>query len=749
MTAVEIARALGGARRHGAEWDARCPAHDDASPSLSLRDGDGGKILFRCHAGCSQQQVFDALCARGLLKRKPAHENGKGDDWHSIFPPPVEVREPVELLNTLGHDVLYPYCSPDGRIGAYVARFEARNGTRKWFQPLTYGVLNGVTGWHRKAITDHRPLYHLDQLAARPDAKVLVCEGEKSADAAAKLFPDYVCTTWQGGSGTVAKADRSPLATRSAIIWPDNDGAGRKAGAEIHHRLPHAHVLRVDELPPGGDAHDLKTDDPDRWLDEHLIQADPTNGEGAARFFDPWADPPPPEFPGGVLTREMEDTIFALALRDGVCPGALAMAYLTAASGAAHKAARFFPYQNGDWSVPPITWVMEIADSGQRKTEIENRAFVPLREAHAAIWRAHRRRHQKWQALPTDERRKVPKPEEPHSFLVEDVTPEKLQIILAATDRGTFMARDEMAGLFEFGRYGKNTGAAERAFYLQAYEGGPYTVSRVGRDSLHIEINALSIYGSIQPDRLKDFPDLAKDGLIQRINMVRASPAAASRDNVTVKGVDKINTAILNLTRHEARRYRTTPDGSNIIRQTERDGRDFATFADYGPGFQGTCSKLHGTHARWTLVLHLLDDPDSELIPQTTVERAAILICGFLLPQARDFFANLAGSPQLRLRDAAGWILTRAPVRFLASDLTAGVWACRGISTKELGELLDPLVTGGWIEPEVPFPSNRAWIINPNLRAAFAARAATESARREEAHRLILRLGKPYAGTQS
>ena len=280
MTAAEIARALGGAKRHGVEWDARCPAHDDASPSLSLRDGNDGKILFRCHAGCSQQQVFDALRARGLLERhfrakpKPAPTNGKDEDWCSIFPPPVEAHEPVELLNTLGHDVLYPYYGPDGRVGAYVARYEARNGKRKWFQPVSYGVLNGVTGWHRKAITDRRPLYRLDQLAARPDAMVLVCEGEKSADAAAELFPNYICTTWQGGTGAVAKTDWTPLAARSVIIWPDNDTAGRKAGAAIHRRLPHARVLRVDDLPPGGDAHDLKTDDPDRWLDAYLIETD-------------------------------------------------------------------------------------------------------------------------------------------------------------------------------------------------------------------------------------------------------------------------------------------------------------------------------------------------------------------------------------------------------------------------------------------------------------------------------------------
>jgi putative DNA primase/helicase len=305
MTAAEVARALGGAKCHGAEWDARCPAHNDANPSLSLRDGDDGKILFRCHAGCSQQQVFDALRARGLLERrsngqdhhpraKPetALDNGKDDDWRSIFPPPVEAHEPAELLNTLGHDTLYPYYNQDGRIGAYVARYEARNGKRKWFQPVSYGVLGGVASWYRKAITNNRPLYHLDQLAARPDAMVLVCEGEKSADAAAEPFPACVCTTWQGGTGAVAKTDWSPLANRPAIIWPDNDATGRKAAAAIHRMLPHASVLRVDDLPPGGDAYDLRTDDPDRWLDAHLTE--PARGEEADDLEAEARGPEPP-----------------------------------------------------------------------------------------------------------------------------------------------------------------------------------------------------------------------------------------------------------------------------------------------------------------------------------------------------------------------------------------------------------------------------------------------------------------------
>src|SRR5258708_7376230 len=65
MTAGAIAKALGG-RRVGAAWIARCPAHDDREPSLSIRDADDSKVLVRCHAGCKQEEVIAALRTRGL-----------------------------------------------------------------------------------------------------------------------------------------------------------------------------------------------------------------------------------------------------------------------------------------------------------------------------------------------------------------------------------------------------------------------------------------------------------------------------------------------------------------------------------------------------------------------------------------------------------------------------------------------------------------------------------------------------------
>lgn len=63
MTATEIARRFQ-ARPSGHGWIARCPAHADRRPSLSIREGRDGRVLMRCHAGCETQAIVDTLGLR-------------------------------------------------------------------------------------------------------------------------------------------------------------------------------------------------------------------------------------------------------------------------------------------------------------------------------------------------------------------------------------------------------------------------------------------------------------------------------------------------------------------------------------------------------------------------------------------------------------------------------------------------------------------------------------------------------------
>jgi hypothetical protein len=99
----------------------------------------------------------------------------------------------------------------------------------------------------------------------------MICEGEKSADAAQRLYPDKICITWMGGASAVHKADWAPLIARQTekIIWPDNDAPGSKAATKIMELLPDALILRVDDLSDGFDAADLEAErpgDPEAWL---------------------------------------------------------------------------------------------------------------------------------------------------------------------------------------------------------------------------------------------------------------------------------------------------------------------------------------------------------------------------------------------------------------------------------------------------------------------------------------------------
>lgn len=59
-----VVKRLGGTRKGANSWQAKCPSHDDRKPSLSL-SLNGGKLVWRCFAGCSQESVWEGL--RDLL----------------------------------------------------------------------------------------------------------------------------------------------------------------------------------------------------------------------------------------------------------------------------------------------------------------------------------------------------------------------------------------------------------------------------------------------------------------------------------------------------------------------------------------------------------------------------------------------------------------------------------------------------------------------------------------------------------
>ncbi len=88
--ARELVVRLGG-KWHGSYGTAACPAHDDLMPSLSITEREG-RILWRCHAGCEQEAVLDALRRRGLLN---------GSDSVPEQPEPIKPQPPARDLSAL------------------------------------------------------------------------------------------------------------------------------------------------------------------------------------------------------------------------------------------------------------------------------------------------------------------------------------------------------------------------------------------------------------------------------------------------------------------------------------------------------------------------------------------------------------------------------------------------------------------------------------------------------------------------
>ncbi len=87
MSAEAIAKALGGAQRAGRGWLALCPVHDNRrTPALSLADGDNGRLLAHCFAGCGYDAIRAALADRGLVEdRTPIGGPARGDGLRANY----------------------------------------------------------------------------------------------------------------------------------------------------------------------------------------------------------------------------------------------------------------------------------------------------------------------------------------------------------------------------------------------------------------------------------------------------------------------------------------------------------------------------------------------------------------------------------------------------------------------------------------------------------------------------------------
>ncbi len=165
---------------------------------------------------------------------EPAQTKSPRPEWIAIQPIPTEAMNkcPAKHRQHGTPSKVWIYRDTQGQPLMALYRFDLdpdEDGKpKKVFAPLTWcqSSDNQSAQWRWQGLPEPRPLLRLHELSLQADAAVVLCEGEKAADAAAELFPDYVATCWPNGSNAWHKVDLSPLKNRTVVLWPDNDLSG-------------------------------------------------------------------------------------------------------------------------------------------------------------------------------------------------------------------------------------------------------------------------------------------------------------------------------------------------------------------------------------------------------------------------------------------------------------------------------------------------------------------------------------------
>jgi hypothetical protein len=242
----------------------------------------------------------------------------------------------------------------------------------------------------------------------------------------------------------------------------------------------------------------------------------------------------------------------------------------------------------------------------------------------------------------------LPPQPEPLKIVVSDVTSQRLIRRAAANPRGLMCYLDEMNSWV---RKVTDKGTGEdRSAWVSGYEAQRYEMDRVGSGHIVAENYALSIYGNIQPQVLKQNLDaLASDGLLQRFipAILRNEKTGIGNplpDWMTTKTQWEQSLRLISTL--PTQKFTLAPEAYSVFRkfqywyeETKKDYRKIGVTNDFMTAF----GKLEGNVGRLCMIWHMLEQPWSSVVSASVMERVIRFVKEYLIPAYNFTLGDQAG----------------------------------------------------------------------------------------------------------
>ena len=331
------------------------------------------------------------------------------------------------------------------------------------------------------------------------------------------------------------------------------------------------------------------------------------------RPVDLWGQFEPPPLPRGILPPVLESYVWPVAEQMGADPAGLGMTALIACAAAIPDTLCLQVKEHDPrWTESARIWVALVGLPSTKKSPILSNALRPINAIDRQLFEGWQARHAAWKALPADERKATPEPLQ-ERLRLSDTTVEAAQDVFRGTSRGLVLTADELSGWFgALDKYSGGKGAsADRAFWLQAFNGGSYPVNRVNRGSFLLPNLSASIIGGIQPDAIRRIAgDAVDDGLLQRFFPIVLRTAALGQDAPIPWEAAMYEHAIRSLHHASAAAPLRFDQGAQaIFREVQARHHRFGAFETINRKLAAHIGKLDGLFARLCIVWHVASDP--------------------------------------------------------------------------------------------------------------------------------------------